>query len=122
MPLATAKFHFTQHTEKKQQWTQYKFRVPGAYKQHERQISASFQTPEIQGYLVYSGAGKRFIEQRETPLAQGGVSKVQLWPVQLFTLMILEHVYSQTPKQLGCLRTSGEEALACWPPCNGRKE
>lgn len=45
----------------------------------------------------------------ETPLALGDISKVQLWSVQLFTLMVLEHACSQTPEQLGCLKAAAEE-------------
>lgn len=55
-------------------------------------FSWNFQTPEIQGYLACSEAGKGLVEEAETPLDQGEVLKVQLCSVQPFTLMVLEHV------------------------------
>lgn len=123
MPLATAKFHITQHTKKRNHWTQDKLGVPGAC------VSTTKGRFQLEFPDTWNSRLPGLFWGRQEARRAGGDTtrpgrcfKVQLWWGQLFTRMILRtQAYSQTSEQLGWLRTAGEESLLRWPSCSGSK-
>lgn len=129
VPPATAKFHVPQHThtythtQNRNHWTQYKFRVPGACVSIRK---GRFQL-EFPG-TWNSRSPRLFWGWQKAHRASGDITspgvvlKVQLWSVKLLTLIALEHMsILKLQKDLSWLERSGEGTPRL-PWCNGGKD
>lgn len=127
MPLTTAKFHVTQHTKKRNHRSQYQFRGPGAC------VSSMKGRFQLEFPNTWNSRLSNLFWGRQRPCRAGRDTtgpgrcfKSSALVSAAFYPDVVEHsrthVYFQTPKWQGWLRTSGEQIALRWSWCNGGKE